>query len=393
MVAVASSLANPGGCEYNGGAMKAIRLVAFALLALAAGVLAPPHAQTLLPTLDMPSLPTGALSSSAAGGVCVMPWAVDGDETLGSEDYWGLEPTELYALRTSDFATPGTLGALALYGIGAKDYKEAITTPCAGGDRGACDQPGPGVWAGQTLVCAMKPGNIGDITNDALRTRYGKGTDCDALTYDEAFALAGTELCQDRAVFIPTIDAFPPLGSHGLIEILGIGTFYIAGWDRYPPWGNVDVNGDTVPDDAMVWGYFLFDQPPDCSAAAPSVTEIWPPNHKMLGVNILGVTDPEADPVSIVVTGITQDEPVDGLGDADTSPDGAGVGTDTAQVRAERDGTPNVRGDGRVYHIHFEASDGEGGVCSGLVNVGVPHDRRPGDAIVDGGELYDSTVP
>lgn len=373
--------------------MKAIRLVAFALLGLAAGVLAPPHAQTLLPTLDMPNLPTGALSSSAAGGVCVMPWAVDGDETLGPEDYWGLEPTELYAFRTFDFATPGTFGALALYGNGAKDYKEAITFPCAGGVRGACDQSDPRVWVGETLVCAMKTGSLGQMTDDALTARYGNGTECDALTYDEALTLAGRELCQDRAVFIPIIDAFPPLGGHGLIEILGIATFYIAGWDRYPPYGSGDMNGDTVPDDAMVWGYFLFNQPPDCSTAVPSITQVWPPNHKMASVNILGVSDPDGDLIGIVITHITQDEPVNGLGDADTSPDGAGVGANTAQVRAERAGTPSAPGDGRVYHIHFEASDGKGGVCSGLVNVGVPHDRGPGDVIVDGGELYDSTVP
>jgi hypothetical protein len=134
-------------------------------------------------------------------------------------------------------------------------------------------------------------------------------------------------------------------------------------------------------------------QPPDCSAAAPSISEIWPPNHKMVGVNILGVTDPEGDPISIVITGITQDEPLNGLGDGDTSPDGAGVDTDTAQVRAERAGTPKVPGNGRVYHIHFEASDDKDAVCSGVVKVGVPHDQRPRHVIVDGGELYDSTMP
>jgi len=134
-------------------------------------------------------------------------------------------------------------------------------------------------------------------------------------------------------------------------------------------------------------------QPPVCSAAAPSVAETWPPNHKMVGVKILGVTDPDGDPISIVITGITQDEPVNGLGDGDSSPDGAGVGTNTAQVRAERAGTPKVPGNGRIYHILFEASDGKSGACSGVVGVGVPHDQRPGHVIVDDGELFDSTVP
>ena len=363
------------------------------LLVLGAGILAAAHAQTLLLGLDMPNLPTGALSSSAAGGVCVMPWVADGNERLSPEDYWGLDPTELYAVPASGIATAGTLGILPLYGPGAVDYRDAITTPCAGGDRGACDQPDPHVWVGETLTCGPMTGSVGNITARALEARYGEGIDCDALTYDEASTLAGTELCQDRAVFIAIIDAFPPPGSSGFMEILGIETFYIAGWDRYPPYGSEDINGDTVPDDAMVWGYFLFNQPPDCSSAVPSITEIWPANHKMASVNILGVTDPDGDSIGIVITHITQDEPVNGLGDAHTLPDGAGVGAKTAQVRAERVETPDAPGDGRMYHIHFEVSDGKGGVCSGLVNVGVPHDRRPGNVIVDGGELYDSTLP
>jgi hypothetical protein len=57
-------------------------------------------------------------------------------------------------------------------------------------------------------------------------------------------------------------------------------------------------------------------------------------------------------------------------------------------VRAERAGG----GNGRVYHIFFTASDGNGGSCSGIVNVGVPHDLGRGRVPVDGGALYDSTL-
>ena len=362
-------------------------------MALAAGVLAAAHVQTSLLALDMPDLPTGAVSSSVTDGVCVMPWVADGDETLGPEDYWGLDPTELYTVPNFYTGTAGTLGTLPLYGQGAAVYVETITTSCADPHASACVNDPPLVWVGETFACGSMTGSIGHITAHALTARYGQGTDCDALTYDEASTLAGTELCQDRAVFIAIIDAFPPLGSSISMEILWIETFYIAGWDRYPPYGNEDINGDTIPDDAVVWGYFLFNQPPDCSSAAPSVTEIWPANHKMVSVNILGVTDPDGDSIGVTITRITQDEPVNGLGDAHTSPDGAGVGTNAAQVRAERTETRNATGDGRMYHIHFEASDGKGGACSGLVNVGVPHSRRAGGVIVDGGELYDSTLP
>jgi len=126
--------------------------------------------------------------------------------------------------------------------------------------------------------------------------------------------------------------------------------------------------------------------PPKCNAK-PSLASLWPPNHKMVDINILGVTDPDGDPVTVQIDGITQDELVNEKGDGNTGPDGAGVGTSTAQVRSERSGL----GDGRVYAIRFSAQDNRGGRCSGTVFVGVPHDQR-GTPPVDSGQLYDSTV-
>jgi hypothetical protein len=132
---------------------------------------------------------------------------------------------------------------------------------------------------------------------------------------------------------------------------------------------------------------------PDCSRAVPSVTEIWPPNHKQtVVVDILGVTDPDGDPVTITVTMILQDEPTNTLGDGDTWVDGSGVGTARASVRAERSGTPRLPGNGRVYEIFFTASDGHGGTCSSSVKVGVPHDQDHRPAVDDGAH-YDSTMP
>jgi hypothetical protein len=136
----------------------------------------------------------------------------------------------------------------------------------------------------------------------------------------------------------------------------------------------------------------VINQAPDCSAAAPSISSLWPPNHRMEPVSILGVTDPDSDPVTVTITSIYQDEPVDDIADGHTGPDGDGVGTSTAQVRAERSGSPRNPGNGRVYHISFTATDGDLS-CSGTVTVGVPHDQG-GQAIpVDDGPLYDSTVP
>jgi len=127
------------------------------------------------------------------------------------------------------------------------------------------------------------------------------------------------------------------------------------------------------------------DMAPDCSGAIASANPIWPPNHKMRDITIKAVTDPNGDDITITIDGIFQDEKVSGKGSGNSSPDGAGVGTDTAQIRAEKSG----KGDGRVYHIEFTADDGEL-ACSGVVTVSVPHDQRGTDA-VDQGPLFDST--
>jgi hypothetical protein len=126
-------------------------------------------------------------------------------------------------------------------------------------------------------------------------------------------------------------------------------------------------------------------QPPVCTLAQASPALLWPPNHKLAAVSIVGVSDPDGDPVSLTITGITQDEPTNGLGDGDTCPDGFGVGQSQAQVRAERSGL----GNGRVYRIAFTASDGKGGSCTGSVTVGVPHDRK--DTPIDDGQSHDAT--
>jgi hypothetical protein len=143
-----------------------------------------------------------------------------------------------------------------------------------------------------------------------------------------------------------------------------------------------DDDGDCGSDTLSV----IVNQPPVCSDAAPSQAELWPPNHEFTEFDVLGMTDPDGDPITITIDGIFQDEAVDAPGSGDTSPDGQGVGSSTAQVRAERVGD----GNGRVYHIYFTADDGNGGTCSGEVLVGVSHDEE--STSVDDGPLYDSTV-
>jgi chitinase len=125
---------------------------------------------------------------------------------------------------------------------------------------------------------------------------------------------------------------------------------------------------------------------PECSLARPSVAQLWPPNHKLIPVTILGVTDEGSNAVTIVITGVTQDEPINGLGDGDTAPD-AVIQGGTVLLRAERAGG----GNGRVYRVTFQASHTQGGTCTGTVLVTVPHSRGPtAQPAVDDGQVYNS---
>jgi hypothetical protein len=135
-------------------------------------------------------------------------------------------------------------------------------------------------------------------------------------------------------------------------------------------------------------------QAPDVSNAKPSVSCLWPVNHKFVDVTINGVTDPNGQ-VTISITKITSDEKTataPGAGGATHSPDAflihkAGV-DDTAQLRAERSGT----GNGRVYVISFTATDVYGATTQGTVKVVVPHDQSTPCKAIDDGQLYDATV-
>jgi PKD domain len=129
------------------------------------------------------------------------------------------------------------------------------------------------------------------------------------------------------------------------------------------------------------------DAPPDCGLAQVSPAFLWPPDHKLVAVIIGGVSDPDNDQLTLAVTGVRQDEPIQGQGDGDTSPDAVLQG-DKVLLRTERSGT----GNGRVYRVNFTADDGHGGSCTGAVTVCVPHDRKPGTCIDDGPQ-YDSTQP
>lgn len=134
---------------------------------------------------------------------------------------------------------------------------------------------------------------------------------------------------------------------------------------------------------------------PVCSAATVTPRLLWPPNHKLVPFSIQNVTDPDGDALTIVITSIAQNQPVNGKGDGNTRFDATGVGTSSGAVRAERTGNLRVPGDGRLYFISFTATDGRGGTCDSgdrPVTIGVPHDQGRRNQPTDNGCRWDSVT-
>lgn len=143
-----------------------------------------------------------------------------------------------------------------------------------------------------------------------------------------------------------------------------------------------DGNGGRATDNVVIHVQNI-NSPPLTTAARPTIATLWPPDHGLVAVGIIGVTDPNNN-ATITITGVTQDESTNGLGDGDTPIDAVVNADGTVLLRAERSG----KGDGRVYRISFTASDLEGS-ASGVVNVNVPH--SPKKPAIDSGQLFNST--
>jgi FG-GAP-like repeat/Thrombospondin type 3 repeat/FG-GAP repeat len=123
------------------------------------------------------------------------------------------------------------------------------------------------------------------------------------------------------------------------------------------------------------------DTAPPSLALVATPTVLWPPNHRMVPVQVAGQVSDVCDPQpGVVLTSATSNEPDDtpGNGDGNTSGDiqDASLGTPdpTVLLRAER----SADGPGRVYTLTYVARDASGNPSSALGMVAVPHDEGTG---------------
>jgi hypothetical protein len=131
-------------------------------------------------------------------------------------------------------------------------------------------------------------------------------------------------------------------------------------------------------------------------AQGPTITvggpiTLWPPNHKYSTINVAdlvtSVTDNCDSSVgvgSVVIASVSSDEPENSLGDGNTLNDIV-IANDckSVQLRSERIGS----GNGRVYTITFQVTDGAGNVSTTTAKVRVPKAQN-GTVAVDDGPSY-----
>lgn len=143
----------------------------------------------------------------------------------------------------------------------------------------------------------------------------------------------------------------------------------------YPPgtttinWTATDASGNSSSAQQTVT--VVDDDPPNVSAVSASPSVLWPPNHWMRDVALSYTATDNCGAVSCSVSSVTSNEPADGTGDGDTSPDFEIVGPTLVRLRAERSGS----GAGRQYTVNVTCSDGTNS-ASRSVNVSVPKSQK-----------------
>jgi hypothetical protein len=110
-------------------------------------------------------------------------------------------------------------------------------------------------------------------------------------------------------------------------------------------------------------------EPPVISQVTADPAILSPANHKMKDVLIsYNATDNCGTVTSSLA--VTSNQPVNGMGDGDTSPDWLIIDNHHLQLRAERAGT----GRDRIYTVTITSTDAAGNHSTKTTNVMVPHD-------------------
>ena len=339
---------------------------------------------------DAPESQLESLYQLASGVGREMPGTVDGDfadsgEIAPADAGFRPDATKVVALTTdAPFHKAGDAGPFAYPGPSLADTVSALNA--AGIKVIAIKAPGSGAEMDQ--VATATGGAVVTTGNTSAEIAAAIIAGLEQIKLDVTATPVGCAPLQ--VTFAPPSRPDVPGGTTvGFVETIAVPAGVTAA--DLPPHGVVTCSVRFTADDVLIGVQRIrvhVNRPPDCSRVTATPDLLWPPNHKFRLVSLGGATDPDGDAVALTVRRVTQDEPLNGGGDGDTTPDAqAAASPDRVHLRAERSGL----GDGRVYRIAFTGSDGQGGRCRGATDVGVPHDRH--DTPVDSGQTVDSFGP
>ena len=122
---------------------------------------------------------------------------------------------------------------------------------------------------------------------------------------------------------------------------------------------------------------------PIISGIIQSHETLWPPNHKMVPVSLEYFTSDNCGIASTELF-VSSNEPVNGQGDGNTSPDWEILDEHNVLLRAERSG----KGNGREYYITIKVTDSSGVSTEEFVTVTVPHDKGKSTYSETGNDKY-----
>lgn len=255
---------------------------------------------------------------------------------------------------------------------GTPDYQEAVLEPQAD--------------LALTMTASPDPVVTNGILTYTLTVRNNGPDTAEGVSVSD-FVPEGTTFVSVAATQ-GTFDA-PPVGDVGEVRC-ALGTLAAGDTATVTLAVRADcelLTGDVIANEALVSGSVndpnavnnsveatttALDTPPFIANVTVDRPVLSPPDHKMVEVTVGYFVTDNCDPAPVCTLSVQSNEPTNGTGDGDTSPDWEVIDAHRVRLRVERSGT----GNGRIYTITITCVDSHGNASQQAVTVSVPRNQK-----------------